>query len=162
MATLTTAGCCPRWRVRGCIARFIRQQPPPRSRGLCYWIRRNCGQEDAEFKEEARARTKKSSLSGDTALYYRKCAACLPMFSAVGYGKTFEIGKGIEVTFHDAGHVLGSAMIEVRIRQNKSYGTLLFSGDVGRWGQPISASHFVSTGGLCPCGIYLWRWSFLI
>ena len=95
-------------------------------------------QEDAEFKKRRHERERRKVRYPEIPLYTTEnVQTCLPMFSAVGYGKTFEIGKGIEVTFHDAGHVLGSAMIEVRIRQNKSYRTLLFSGDVGRWGQPI-------------------------
>jgi len=63
--------------------------------------------------------------------------ASFRLFSPVRYGKAFEIGKDIEATFYDAGHVLGSSMIKVRIRQSGEDRTILFSGDVGGWGKPI-------------------------
>ncbi len=98
----------------------------------------NLLQEDAEFKRRRHEREGRKGRYPEIPLYTTEdVRTCLPLFSAVDYGKTIEIGKGIEVTFHDAGHVLGSAMIEVRIRQNGSERTLLFSGDIGRWGQPI-------------------------
>ncbi|HUV08314.1 MAG TPA: MBL fold metallo-hydrolase, partial [Spirochaetia bacterium] len=39
--------------------------------------------------------------------------------------------------FHDAGHILGSSMIKIRVGENGGERTLLFSGDIGRWQMPI-------------------------
>jgi metallo-beta-lactamase family protein len=47
------------------------------------------------------------------------------------------VGKGIEATFADAGHLLGSATVSVRIDTPAGERRLTFTGDLGRPGQPI-------------------------
>lgn len=56
---------------------------------------------------------------------------------AVPYDTPFSVGKGLEATFHDAGHLLGSAMVHLRITGPDSVRTLTFTGDLGRPGLPI-------------------------
>ncbi len=51
----------------------------------------------------------------------------------VPYGKPLSLKNGAEVVFHDAGHILGSATIELRAEGK----TLLFSGDLGNRHRPI-------------------------
>jgi metallo-beta-lactamase family protein len=63
--------------------------------------------------------------------------ACFPLYHPVGYESSIEVGDGIEATFYDAGHVLGSAIIKFEIKQGGERRTLLFSGDLGRWDRPI-------------------------
>ncbi len=41
------------------------------------------------------------------------------------------------VTLHDAGHILGSAMVEFRVRDGGRETLVLFSGDIGQWGKPL-------------------------
>ncbi|MFH1002640.1 MAG: MBL fold metallo-hydrolase [Chloroflexota bacterium] len=60
-----------------------------------------------------------------------------PLFSPVKYGQPVAVGQGIEASFHDAGHVLGSSMVRLRIDQASGPRTIIFSGDVGRWDRPI-------------------------
>jgi len=95
-------------------------------------------QEDAEFKKKRHQKARRKGPYPETPLYTVDDArASFPLFSPVEYKKPVTIAKGIEATFYDAGHVLGSAMIMVRIRQNGEYRTILFSGDIGRRGKPI-------------------------
>jgi metallo-beta-lactamase family protein len=61
----------------------------------------------------------------------------IPLFEPVKYGQSVEISNGIKATFYDAGHVLGSAMIKVSIRQGSDERSIIFSGDIGRWNAPI-------------------------
>jgi metallo-beta-lactamase family protein len=56
----------------------------------------------------------------------------LPHFKLIGYGKNQDIG-GFSVKFLDAGHILGSAIIQLSFGNKK----LVFSGDLGRPGAPI-------------------------
>ncbi len=49
------------------------------------------------------------------------------------YGEWVSLGEGVRIRFHDAGHVLGSAMVEV----SWDGGSLVFSGDLGSRGRPI-------------------------
>lgn len=53
------------------------------------------------------------------------------------YRKEFRVdGAGFRATFHDAGHILGSASVELQ-GERSGDPRILFSGDIGRWGQPI-------------------------
>jgi len=63
--------------------------------------------------------------------------ACLPLFRTVNYGQRLEVGHGIAVTYFDAGHTLGSAMLQVDVEQSHSWTKIIFSGDIGRPGKPI-------------------------
>lgn len=95
-------------------------------------------EEDAEFK---RLRHQKEGRKGpypEIPLYTVKDAqAAVPLFTPVDYKKTFQIDDSISITFYDAGHALGSAMIQIKVHQNGEERTLLFSGDIGRWNKPI-------------------------
>lgn len=52
------------------------------------------------------------------------------------YGTSFSALDGVEVKFRRAGHILGSATIELQLGQDNPL-TLVFSGDLGRWGRPM-------------------------
>ncbi len=47
------------------------------------------------------------------------------------------IADGIDARLHNVGHILGSVFAEVRVRHNGSAKTIVFSGDVGRYGVPL-------------------------
>jgi len=75
--------------------------------------------EDAKFKRKRHQREKRKGPYPEVPLYtVGDARASFPLFSPVEYGKAINIGRGAEATFYDAGHVLGSSMIRVRIRQN--------------------------------------------
>lgn len=48
------------------------------------------------------------------------------------YGKRVEIGDAGVVCFHDAGHILGSSIVEVVLNEQAQQKTLVFSGDLGK------------------------------
>ena len=47
------------------------------------------------------------------------------------YNTAFQIAKGIDLQFFDAGHILGSAIIELKVDDGGRRQTLVFSGDLG-------------------------------
>jgi metallo-beta-lactamase family protein len=61
----------------------------------------------------------------------------LLLFKAVPYGKPIAVGRGLEATFVNAGHLLGSAMIHLRMNGSGPATSLTFTGDLGRPGVPI-------------------------
>ncbi|MFI4874090.1 MAG: MBL fold metallo-hydrolase, partial [Blastopirellula sp. JB062] len=61
----------------------------------------------------------------------------LKRLHAVQRGEWRELRDPIWVRFHDAGHILGSNMIEMEIRDRDPALRLLFSGDVGRYDAPL-------------------------
>lgn len=56
---------------------------------------------------------------------------------AVPYKRTVHVADGIRVTFHDAGHVLGSAVSAIDVEENGKTRRLVFTGDLGRFRMPI-------------------------
>ena len=59
------------------------------------------------------------------------------LFRPRDYRESFIPAQGISVMFHDAGHILGSAIAEIRYTENAKQQKLLFSGDLGRYGQSM-------------------------
>lgn len=57
--------------------------------------------------------------------------------SAVNYGEKKTVLPGISVRFADAGHLLGSASIELFIEEHGKQKKLVFSGDIGQKDKPI-------------------------
>jgi metallo-beta-lactamase family protein len=55
----------------------------------------------------------------------------------VPYEAGSTIHPGIDLRLHDAGHILGSAIVELRLEEGGSRKTLVFSGDLGQPGRPI-------------------------
>ena len=55
----------------------------------------------------------------------------------VEYGEEKIVAPGIRVRFTDAGHLLGSASIEVWLQEEDVSRKLLFSGDIGNLNQPL-------------------------
>jgi metallo-beta-lactamase family protein len=66
-------------------------------------------------------------------------AAVLARFKPVAYDHELEVAPGVHATFHDAGHILGSAIIRVRVRDREDgpERVIVFSGDLGRQAAPI-------------------------
>lgn len=61
----------------------------------------------------------------------------LRYFETVKYGERFQLADGITVCFQDAGHILGSAIIEIWIEERGEQKKLVFSGDLGNPDQPL-------------------------
>ena len=58
-------------------------------------------------------------------------------FRTVAYGRETEVLPGARLTFTDAGHILGSASVSLRLNQGDQERRLLFSGDLGQYDSPI-------------------------
>ena len=61
----------------------------------------------------------------------------LQRFRAMRFGKTQTLVDGVNVTLHDAGHIIGSAMVELELTEGDNTRTVVFSGDLGHRGAPI-------------------------
>jgi len=63
--------------------------------------------------------------------------ASLKHFEPVYYGTDLFLDDSLRVKFKDAGHILGSAMVDIKRSRGKKTGRVLFSGDLGRPSRPI-------------------------
>jgi metallo-beta-lactamase family protein len=90
---------------------------------------------------EAEWQNRKHQRSGKTAvtpLYTAEDAEeSLRYFQTVNYDEKFSMADGVKVCFRDAGHILGSAMIEIWVEENGKEKKLVFSGDLGSLDSPI-------------------------
>jgi metallo-beta-lactamase family protein len=59
--------------------------------------------------------------------------ACFDCFSTVAYEDWHEIDENVSVQFTDAGHIIGSAAVHLKISEGGKITRLSFSGDVGRY-----------------------------
>ncbi|MBI3844192.1 MAG: MBL fold metallo-hydrolase [Planctomycetes bacterium] len=62
---------------------------------------------------------------------------CLQLFQGHDYHADVDLGGGVKVRFTDAGHILGSATVELRLPWDGGERRFVFSGDIGQWGQAI-------------------------
>ena len=65
---------------------------------------------------------------------------CLQAFERVNYDEIVPIDENIKVRFNDAGHMLGSAIIEIWIKENGKEEKIVFTGDLGNNDIPLLAS----------------------
>lgn len=63
--------------------------------------------------------------------------ASLALFKTVPYNKRFSIDENIELLFTDAGHILGSAVVNLTITEGSHTTQVAFTGDVGRFNNRI-------------------------
>lgn len=63
--------------------------------------------------------------------------ATCELFKPCRYNEIIEVGNGIKIRFTDIGHMLGSACIEVWLKERNIEKKIVFSGDVGNLNQPI-------------------------
>ncbi|KKM09198.1 metallo-beta-lactamase [Clostridiales bacterium PH28_bin88] len=61
----------------------------------------------------------------------------LQQFRPVNYGQEVQLTSEIRVCFRDAGHILGSSMVEVWVKDEEREIKVVFSGDIGNSNQPI-------------------------
>ena len=87
-----------------------------------------------------RAQPPRLDVDLDEPLYdERDARASLEHFRGLDYDQEIEVAPGIHATFVDAGHILGSAIIRLRVtdREGGQERRLVFSGDLGRTDTPI-------------------------
>lgn len=90
---------------------------------------------EAQWRSRKRLR---QGLPEEEPLYsVADASAALQYFRAVDYGQFFEPAPGIKVRFLDAGHILGSAIIELWVTEGQTTTKVVFSGDLGQKNQPI-------------------------
>jgi len=61
----------------------------------------------------------------------------LKQFNVIPRADSFTISPRFTVRGHDAGHILGSSWLELTITENGKQTLIVFSGDIGRYGEPI-------------------------
>ncbi len=92
-----------------------------------------------EMEAEWRNRkAKRAGRRGVEPLYTESDArAAIRLFQPLDYGLTTSLAAGVDATFRDAGHILGSAFLLLELEERGHRVRLVFSGDIGQPDQPI-------------------------
>lgn len=103
------------------------------SRDLCRIMLKDGGfiqEKNAEWENKKRER---KGLPLVEPLYTVEDAKhCMKSFKGMDYDKTFQVAEGLRVKLHDAGHILGAAIVELTVRLKNGNKTIIFSGDLGK------------------------------
>ncbi len=90
---------------------------------------------EVEWKNRKRKREGKLELPP---LYTAEDAEkCLELFEPIDYSELVQIDESITVRYNDAGHMLGSAIIEVWVKENDKTEKIVFTGDLGNNDLPL-------------------------
>jgi metallo-beta-lactamase family protein len=63
--------------------------------------------------------------------------AVLERFQPTPYDRPTAVAEGVSARFVEAGHMLGSASIELTVEEGGARRVVVFSGDIGPWGAPL-------------------------
>ncbi|MDD3169603.1 MAG: MBL fold metallo-hydrolase [Eubacteriales bacterium] len=92
-------------------------------------------------EKEAEWSNRKAERSGKPVvepLYtYQDAAESIKYLEPVIYGQLYEINPDVRVRFSDAGHILGSSIVELWITENEHVTKIVFSGDLGVKNKPL-------------------------
>jgi metallo-beta-lactamase family protein len=129
-AHLDHCGYLPRLVAQGFKGRVFCTQG---TQDLCKIVLPDAGriqEEDAEY-----ANRRKFSKHAPALPLYREVDAfrAVSQLQPIGYDRPIPVAKGIDVEFANAGHLLGSSYLRMRIDGR----TILFGGDLGRFGRPV-------------------------
>lgn len=95
-------------------------------------------EEDAAYKKKRHKREGRKGPYPEIPLYTVKDAKrCFPLLTDTPYGQQVPLNDRVSVCFHEAGHILGSAMVEVISHQRRRPSNVVFSGDIGQWDKPL-------------------------
>lgn len=91
-------------------------------------------EEDAKYKRRRHKREGREDKGPIEPLYTSEDAEeTFHLFRPIDFDSIKALNEHISVKFHDSGHILGSALLEVIINRKGSTCRVVFSGDVGPW-----------------------------
>jgi metallo-beta-lactamase family protein len=91
-------------------------------------------EEEARYRNKHRLSKHKPALPLYT---ISDATAAVELMEGVPYGEFVELSNSLRFELMPAGHILGSAFVRFHDRERGSEKTVLFTGDIGRYGQPI-------------------------
>lgn len=94
--------------------------------------------QESEWARAQRKRARQPRADAPALLYtVAQAEACLEQLQGTTYDQDVEPHASVRCRFRDAGHILGSAILEVWVTEKGLSRKLVFSGDLGQPGRPI-------------------------
>lgn len=94
--------------------------------------------QEGEVRQLNRRNQRRGRPQVDPIYTVRDAASCDDLFRQVKLHEPIAVAKGITATYWDAGHILGSASIEISVETDQGPMTVLFSGDLGPGGRDFT------------------------
>ena len=95
-------------------------------------------EEDAAFKKKRHVKEGRKGPYPEIPLYtVQDAEKCFPLLKDVPYEDYLPLNDRVKICFHDAGHIIGSAMIEIIVQEDSGSRSIIFSGDIGQWDKPL-------------------------
>ena len=95
-------------------------------------------EEDAAFKKKRHQKEGRTTAHPEIPLYtIADVERAWTLFETTAYDKKVALGRRLSVLFRDAGHILGSSMLEIEAGEGEAFRRLVFSGDIGQWNRPL-------------------------
>jgi metallo-beta-lactamase family protein len=137
-AHLDHVGLIPRLVMQGFKRKIFTVEPSVELAEIILLDSAKIQEEDAAYKKRRHKKEGRRGKYPEVPLYTAEDAAkALPLFRGIRYGEPVELSPHVKAVFHEAGHILGSASIELSVEEGGKTQTVLFSGDVGQWDKPL-------------------------
>jgi metallo-beta-lactamase family protein len=137
-AHLDHCGLLPRLVAQGFSGQVLATRPTADLIGIVLADSAHIQEEDAAYKKKRHEKEGRQGPHPVVPLYTGKdVAATLPLVREGDYGEEMSLNGTVSVRFHDAGHILGSAMVEIAAQENGKTRRIIFSGDIGQWDKPL-------------------------
>ncbi len=137
-AHLDHCGYIPRLAADGFKGRILATAPTAELARIILLDSAHIQEEDAAFKKKRHAKEGRTGPHPEVPLYtIGDAEESISLFEPVSYNKKIALSRRTSAAFRDAGHILGSAMIEVESGEGAGVRRILFSGDIGRFDNPL-------------------------
>ena len=93
--------------------------------------------QEEDTKNKNRWRVKNGKTARKPLYTSLDASRCIKRFIGLDYQEKREIAKGVTIRFADAGHIIGSASIEIWLKEGNVKRKMVFSGDLGQYDKPI-------------------------
>jgi len=95
-------------------------------------------EEDAALKKKRHDKEGRQGPHPETPLYTsQEAERAFPLFEEVAYKDDVRLNDNLTVRYRDAGHILGSSMLDLEVKENGRQTRIIFSGDIGQWNKPL-------------------------
>jgi len=103
------------------------------TRDLCAIMLADSGHiQAADVKWFNKRRVAKGFMPVEPIYTEREAHECMELFISDAYNRKFNIDKNIRIQFTNTGHMLGSAVVNIKITENEKTTSICYTGDIGR------------------------------
>ena len=107
------------------------------TRDLCRILLADAASLAARDAEYANRKRRQSEDPVEPLFTHEDAETAISQMAGMPYGQPREILPGLTLVFHDAGHILGSGIVDLSYRSGDGTHRLVFTGDLGQYDTPI-------------------------